>query len=153
RRRRGRAAGRDSGHHPRGRRVPPAAHRREFRMTLTASLKQTANLVLVRMLTAGTRPPGPAQVRKDLAKFFHDPPSAEQWQEQIDELVEAGLVTRKPFRLTDAGRRQALEFLGLDQLPPGTTWPVLRSRYLIPKALGIPVSAAGTREQVARARG
>ena len=42
--------------------------------------------------------------------------------------------------LTADGRHQALEFLGVTQLRPKTTWTSLRKTYLPARALGLPVS-------------
>ena len=43
--------------------------------------------------------------------------------------------------LTAEGRRQGLEFLGVAQLRPKTTWAVLRKTYLPARALGLPAAS------------
>ena len=42
--------------------------------------------------------------------------------------------------LTEEGRRQSLFLLGLDQLPPKTTWATLKKIHLPALALGLPRS-------------
>src|SRR5690606_27717536 len=117
--------GRDPGDDPGGGGVPPAtpANRGgEPGMSTALSTRLAGNLILARLLTAGKRPPSPSVLRADVGKLFPAPPSGEQFQEYIRELVDAGLVTTRPFRLTDEGRAQALEFLGVDALPPRANW-------------------------------
>jgi hypothetical protein len=95
------------------------------------------DLVLARLLPPMKRPPSPGRVRADVARFFRDRPSDERWQEMIDALVGAGLATAKPLRLTDAGRARALQFLGVGELPPRSSWGTIQAKFLAPKALGL----------------
>jgi hypothetical protein len=112
-------------------------------MTATAvSLDRVEELMLARLVTCGKSRVKPEKVRQDLAPLFRHPPGGDQWQAHTDTLVEAGLLTPKPYRLTEAGRARALEFLGVEALPPRTTWKTVCTRYLMPKALGLPTDAA-----------
>jgi hypothetical protein len=112
-------------------------------MTATATEPTTVpatlygNLLLARLLPPAKRPPGPAVVRADVGKFFRDPPSDDRWQEAIDELVEANLLTTRPLRLTEAGRTRAFDFLGVSELPPRSNWGTIQAKFLVPKALGL----------------
>jgi hypothetical protein len=71
----------------------------------------------------------------------------------LDELEMAGLVASLPGKtkkaapkitLTAEGRRRGLEFLGVSQLRPKTTWGVLRKTYLPACVLGLPASGEAT---------
>jgi hypothetical protein len=118
--------------------------------TQTATMSRVGNLILARLLTAGKRAPSPKKLKDDLARFFKFPPTEEQWQGYFQELEQAGMLELRPYRLTDAGRDTALEFLGIRELPPGTNWNTLRARYLVPKALGLPDSSPETLKRISR---
>jgi len=118
--------------------------------TQTATISRVGNLILARLLTAGKRAPSPKKLKDDLARFFTFPPTEEQWQGHFQELEQAGMLELRPYRLTDAGRETALEFLGVRELPPRTNWNTLRNRYLLPKALGLPDSSAETLKRISR---
>ncbi len=105
--------------------------------TTTAPTTLAGDLVLARLLPPTKRPPAPKRVRIDVGRFFHAPLSDERWQETIDGLVGADLVTARPMRLTEAGRARALDFLGSSELPPKYNWGTLQAKYLVPKALGL----------------
>jgi hypothetical protein len=107
-------------------------------MTATATLAPAAELILVRLLAQGKRPLSPGKVRSDLGRFFHRPPTEEEWQGYVNDLVSSGLLEMKPFRLTDAGRAQALEMLGWNELPPRASWRMMRPRYVTTRVLGTP---------------
>jgi hypothetical protein len=122
-------------------------------MTTSIATSLVGDLILVRLLASGKQPPSPKRVREDLERFFKHLPNAEQWQGYLDELVRGGLLTARPYRLTDAGRTEALGFLGLDALPARTYWKTVRTRYLLTRALGVPEATAETRKRVADADG
>ena len=125
-------------------------------MTTTSSTNLSAlgSLVLVRLLTVGEKGEAGSKIKKDL-----EPLLAHRWvgaalTERIDrtlaDLESSGLValvagkTKKAapkFVLTAEGRRHGLEFLGVAQLKPKTTWAVLRKTYLPARALGLPASS------------
>jgi hypothetical protein len=116
--------------------------------TTTAATTRTAGLFLVRLLAAGKTRLRPAAVRQDVSKLFSSPPTGEEWEAVEGELAAAGLLTASPLRLTEPGRAQALAFLGLESLPPRSTWKTIQSRYLVPKALGVGPAAADTRNRL-----
>jgi hypothetical protein len=118
--------------------------------TQTATLSRVGNLILARLLTAGKRAPSPKKLKDDLARFFKFPPTEERWQGYFQELERAGMLELRPYRLTDAGRDSALEFLGIRELPPRTNWNTLRTRYLVPKALGLPDASPETLKRINR---
>jgi hypothetical protein len=125
--------------------------------TTSAPSAMIGDLIMVRLLAVGKHPPTPKRLREELARFYRkDPPNAERWQALIDELVAAGLIGVKPYRLTDAGRTRALEFLGirsvaeLDGLPARGRWEALQARCLVPQALGIPTDAKEDRAQIGK---
>jgi hypothetical protein len=103
-------------------------------LTQTATVTKTGHLILVRLLAPAKRTTA-ANLRKSLDGYFRDWKAGE-WNALFDEtlagLERDGLVTRKPLALTDAGRAQALEFLGLTELPPRTNWRKVKNNYLIP---------------------
>jgi len=94
------------------------------------------DLVLLRLLVPSKSNLRPSQLRRDLARFFVTPPGPDRWQTVVDELVTAGLVQASPLRLSESGRKKALEFLGVAELPSGSTWRSLPGKYLVPRALG-----------------
>jgi hypothetical protein len=122
-------------------------------MNTCAATTRVGELILVRLLATAKTPPSLSRLRDDLGRFFKQPPGDEQWRGEIDDLVGAGLLTARPYRLTDAGRQKALEFLGLDTLPPRTDWKALRTRYLVPKALGLSATAGEAHKRIANEEG
>jgi hypothetical protein len=102
----------------------------------------TADLLLVRMAL-----PNPAlkRVREDVGKLTEGQLTAVEFDRLRDDLTAAGFLTkgkRHTFALTDAGRERALRFLGVAELPARTTWSTVITKYLFPKAAGLPGSAA-----------
>jgi len=94
-------------------------------------------LILVRLLPDAKSPPSPPAIRKALAPLTLRPPIAEEIAEALQSLRSAELLTPKGQRLTSAGKRRALAFLGVDELPDEIRWNTLVARYLVPKALGL----------------
>lgn len=101
-----------------------------------ATLDRKLKLFLARLLVSPKRPPTITKVRNDLANALGFEPSTETIQDWLDRLRGEGLVHEK-LKLTEAGRRNALEFLGVDSIPPNTNWRTITARYLVPQALGI----------------
>jgi hypothetical protein len=118
--------------------------------TQTATVSRVGNLILARLLTAGKRAPSPKKLKDDLARFFQFPPTEEQWQGYFQELERAGMLELRPYRLTDSGRDTALDFLGIRELPSRTNWNTLRTRFLVPKALGLPDASPETLKRISR---
>ncbi len=110
--------------------------------TATAVRPRVVDLLMVRLLVPGKKPPQPGVLRQQLGQLFGEPPSAEELDAALSELAAAGLVTLKPRQLTEAGRARALEFLGVTELPPRSNWKAIVARYLVPKALGLSAEAA-----------
>lgn len=119
----------------------------------TAPAVLAGDLVLVRLLPAVKRLPGLTKVRNDVARFYRERPSDDRWQETIDELVGAGLITAKPLGLTDAGRARALEFLGVSELPTRTNWGTIQAKILLPKALRLAAASEAKRKRIEKADG
>ena len=108
-------------------------------------------LVLVRLLAAGEKGETGSKIKKDL-----EPLLAHRWVDgQLTERIERTLAalesmsllapvpakTKKAapkFVLTAEGRSRGLEFLGVAQLRPKTTWAVLRKTYLPARDSGWP---------------
>jgi hypothetical protein len=103
----------------------------------TAPTTVAADLLLVRLLPPMKKPLAPARVRADVARFFREPPNDERWQDAVDSLVTAALLTTHPLRLTEAGRARALSFLGVTDLPARCNWGMVQARFLTAKALGL----------------
>jgi hypothetical protein len=121
--------------------------------TATAAPTLVGRLILARLVTVTKRSPTPKKLREEMERFFAHAPNADQWKSHLDELVEAGLLLVQPYRLTDAGRAEALAFLGLQQLPSKATWKTVRDRFLVPKALGVDGQAEELRARIATADG
>ncbi|QDU24247.1 hypothetical protein [Urbifossiella limnaea] len=94
-----------------------------------------ADLILARLLPAKTSL-APTKLRADLSPLFRGPPSADALADAVAELRAAGLVSAKGLRLTDAGRERARAFLGVEALPGKGDWSAVKSRCLLPMALG-----------------
>jgi hypothetical protein len=123
-------------------------------LTQTVSLTKTGRLILVRLL-APEKPTNVPALRRTLAFVFEGRP-ADVWKALFDEtfanLEQHGLVTREPLGLTDAGREQALEFLGLSSLPADADWKALKNKYLVPATFAGPADDA-RRERLSDADG
>ncbi len=117
-------------------------------MTTMTAVSRVGELVLARLLAVGKRPPTPGRLRSEIERFLRQKPSSEQWQAQLDELVGAGLLAIKPYRLTETGKARALEFIGVEALPARANWGTIQAGYLVPKALGVPVDAEDTRKRI-----
>lgn len=106
----------------------------------TDSTGPLADLILVRLLAAATNPPAPGVILKDLKSFFTRPPTLEVVKATLATLRTGGLLPAKGQTLTDAGRRRALAYLGVSDLPAKTRWPTIRDSHLLSKALGVPAA-------------
>jgi hypothetical protein len=122
--------------------------------TTSISLSAVGSLVLVRLLPVGEKGEAGSKVKKDL-----EPLLAHRWTgaaltDRIDqalaEFASSGLVAlvagkskkaAPKFVLTALGRRCGLDFLGVAQLKPKTTWAVLRKTYLPARAVALPAAS------------
>lgn len=113
--------------------------------TAIATTSTIADLLLVRMSLAGKSAPKTDTVRKNLGELIGSEPSGSVFEDLQQELADAGFLIRrgKSFAITDTGRQRALEFLGVDGLPPKTNWKTVVSKYLFPKAAGMTSDDAG----------
>ena len=121
--------------------------------TLPTNLSALECLILARLLPVEDKGEAGSKIRKDL-----EPLLAHRWvgaalTERIDqalaELESKGLLvlmagkTKKAAPkvvLTASGRRHGLDFLGVAELKPKTTWTVLRKTYLPARAIGLPAA-------------
>lgn len=114
-------------------------------------------LLLARLLVPAKRPPTPASVKKQLGPFFEHRLTAAEWNELFESavasLAESDLATARPLALTDAGRNQALESLGMKQVPPRLTWKALKEAWLTPLALNAADDGPQVRERLKSADG
>jgi hypothetical protein len=100
------------------------------------------DLILLRLLPE-KKSVGPTDLRTDLAVFFRHPPTTEQIKEAVDALKAEGFIApNKGQRATAAGRARALQFLGLEKLPPRANWGTVKAKYLVPRALGLAPDSA-----------
>ncbi len=105
-------------------------------------------VVLGRLLVAGEKGATPSDLKKAL-----DPLVGHRWagaafteglRQVLGTLEAKGLTTTvrkgksERTHLTTRGQRAGLEVVGIDQLPPKTTWDKLRKTYLAARALGLP---------------
>ena len=116
-------------------------------------LTHVGQILLARLLVAGEKGATGSDLRKAL-----EPLAGHRWagsalaariDQALAELVSAGLVhraliIRKTERvyIAEPGRAAILAALGLDHLPPKTTWDKLKKTYLSARALGLPVPRA-----------
>jgi hypothetical protein len=99
------------------------------------------NLILARLLVAGSRPPARIAVQKSLAPLFAQRLSPAEWRglfaAALDGLIARDLVAAKPLALTSAGRERALEYWQIDHLPAKVRWETVKREFVVPRALGI----------------
>ncbi|MCP4698444.1 MAG: hypothetical protein GY862_16575 [Gammaproteobacteria bacterium] len=118
------------------------------------------NLVLTRLLPAA-KPELQSGLKKSLAPLFSEHLSSPEWnslfQQSILDLAAAGFVEtagRNRTELNAAGKKQALDFLGLDKPPARMRWEILKNAYLVSKALNLPMpDTADARKRIAGADG
>lgn len=116
-----------------------------FSLTMTLEPEPLAigDLVLSRLVPGHTAGLPTERLRGDLFPFVAHALSEMQWDTRLRDLLEVlgdqGLVagTATGVALTDAGRRRALVFLGLDEVPPLVNWRALLCIYVVPRALGL----------------
>jgi len=114
--------------------------------------------VVVRLLATG-KPPARSDIDKSLKRYFADrlALTAGDWKTlldgTLDELGRCGLIESRPYRLTHSGRQAALGIIGVDTLPPRTTWQALRNRYVTAMALGILPLGKSQLERLGKADG
>jgi hypothetical protein len=108
------------------------------------ALRAIDQLILARMLFPAT----PDKARVDVGKIAAARLSLGEWTQAFDlhwqllvaaELLrpKAGRQASKSFELTDEGRRRALQFLQIGELPPRLNWGTLQSNYLLPLAMDL----------------
>ncbi len=124
-------------------------------LTQTVAVTKTGVLILARLLAAPAKFT-PAKLRDSLKSFFRGcEPGA--WHDLIGETLAAlesdRLITLKPLALTETGRAQTLERFGLEPQPKGVKWQTIKSKHLVPIALGLSAEDAQKRELVASADG
>jgi hypothetical protein len=104
-------------------------------------------IVLARLLLAGEKGATTSELKKSLEPLlghrYAGGALAQRLAEALARLESAGLAHRirkgKTERgvETPEGRRHALEFLGLDHLPPKATWAQIMKSHLAARALGL----------------
>jgi hypothetical protein len=102
----------------------------------TSSAPAPAELILLRLLPE-KKSIAPKKLRTDLAVFFRTAPTVEVIERAVAVLRAEGFITPKGQRVTDAGRARALQFLGIETLPPRTNWRAVKAKHLVPRALGL----------------
>jgi hypothetical protein len=113
-------------------------------------------LVLARLLAVGDKGETRPKLIKELQKMVEFHQKGFGWADRLnrafDDLESATEIGRvkgksgKPTTklvLTNEGRRNALQALNMDELPPKTTWATLKSTQLVALALGRPGRAVG----------
>ena len=121
---------------------------------MTTNLSAVDSLVLTRMLIVGEKGESAANIKKDLDSLLSHRWAGAELTEQIHQalrdLKSKDLVTLVPAKTKKAvpkylptaeGRRWALEFLGVGQLKPKTTWGVIKTIYLPGCAIDLPASS------------
>jgi hypothetical protein len=122
-------------------------------MNESSALTHFGQIILARLLVAGEKGATGSDLRKAL-----EPLAGHRWagsalgeriEQALVELVSARLIQRpllvrktERVTITEPGRAAMLGILGLDQLPPKTTWDKLKKTYLAARALGLPTPRA-----------
>ncbi len=132
-------------------------------MSPQRDVTRVGQLILVRLLPDAEKGTTLTEIRKALEPWLQDRWSGgalnELLERTLGDLVSAGLIdrTRKGktdrSQLTAEGRRQALDVLGLDHLPPRATWATIKSIYLPARALGLPAPVGKAAERFKDAKG
>jgi hypothetical protein len=107
-----------------------------------SSTSPLADLILARLLPA-KKSLAPKQLRDDLAPLFRHTLTSDHLHETLESLRAAGLVTPKGQLPTAEGQSRALAYLGTTALPPKANWSTIKTKFLVPKALGLSPSADG----------
>jgi hypothetical protein len=116
-------------------------------------------LTLIRLLPPGEKGETREKVSKDLATLGQGGDGAARFETALEALKAGGLIATvkkgKTVRLTltDQGRQTALRHLGLDELPPKTTWAKLKSTYVLALALGHDSPSAADVKRISAAAG
>jgi hypothetical protein len=116
--------------------------------TAAALPEIAADLVLVRLLAPSKKPQSPSRVRADLGKFLRERPSTATFEDLAARLRTQGLLEKDGLRLTEAGRRRALTFLGVEELTGRINWGTIQARYLVPRALGLKPDSDEVRQKI-----
>jgi hypothetical protein len=117
-------------------------------MNGSSEIAQAGPLVLARLLVAGEKGATGSELSKALVPLIGHRAAgaalAEQLARALASLESHGLIRRtrkgktERSTLTPAGQRRALEFLGLEHLPPKTKWAQITKTYLAARALDLP---------------
>ncbi|MFC1708020.1 hypothetical protein ACFL59_14590 [Planctomycetota bacterium] len=93
---------------------------------------------------------------KDLWPFVKTVTSESEWRHGVEtalmELQRKGYVAES-MQLSDAGEKHVLECLGLKKRPPLCRWDVIKRRYLLPRALGLPPGSPKVQQRLKDSRG
>lgn len=122
-------------------------------MNEPSALTHVGQIILARLLTAGEKGSSGSDLRKAIEPLashrWAGAALAERIEQALAELVSAGLIQRslmirktERVYLAEPGRTAILGALGLDHLPPKTTWDKLKKTYLAATALGLPAPRA-----------
>jgi len=126
-------------------------------MTTAQNLSAIDSVVLTRLLVAGVKGDTAARIKKDLeallAHRWEGAALTERIERTLAELESIGLVTLVRGKtkkavpkvvLTADGRQRGLDFLGVGELKPKTTWASLKKTYLPARVLGMPALSDAT---------
>lgn len=117
-------------------------------MTEPPDLSIAESVILSRLLASGEKGETLAKIGTDLKLLLGAGPIADLLASLKAKRLVADLPakgkSKKPtgkVLLTDDGRAAALRFLGVESLPPKTTWAAVKKSYLTLRALGVPPTA------------
>jgi len=117
-------------------------------------LKNIKELILVRFLALPKqKKPGAVQIGKEMYVLFQEVCPASSafdslMETAFNQLMDEQCIERKPFSLKEAGRKRALQYLGVTELPNNIKWQTLCNSYLIAKAYGLDAGSADVRKQL-----
>jgi hypothetical protein len=131
------------------------------RVSREKDITRCEELVLARLLAGGATGLTPSQIAKDLGPLVQHRYIGAEWNAVLNEVLErlerSGHLEankgRKRFSATPAGQERALRFLGVEKLPPKTTWSALQNVYLLAKALAVPLASNDAVKKLSSATG
>ena len=119
-----------------------------------------ADLLLSRLLLAGTDGFTKGELKRAVKAIAASQVSASIFSEQVSQTL-ADLETKgyvnaispSRYQITDDGRQQVLNQLGLEKLTPKLQWQKLKDTYWIAYALKLPSLTTDTRKRIGKADG
>ncbi len=102
-------------------------------------------LILIRFLASTDKGLSTTELKKSLQQLFNDAPTDDDWKDDLGQLVKQNKlqrISKAKFQITTPGKQAALQTIGVSSIPGVISWPVLKNRYLMVLALGLPIPSS-----------